>query len=361
MAIRGIPAVLVGDLNDYSKSFSRLAAFRALGVDVDAFSHSPAGDETLGFPRFSLAFRVAWKLGFHLDTEGANRWLIEAVKRKAPRIVWIEKGNMIRRSTLLRLKALVPGICIVSYTDDDMFNRTNTTWTYRHALSAYDVIFTTKSYNADPEELPAMGARRVVMVDKAYDPEQLYPINVTQADRQAIGSDVGFIGSFEQDRASQMLALARAGIRVRIWGNGWGGFDPGEPNLVIEGRPLVNSGGDMNYTRGICATRINLAFLRKANRDLHTDRSIEIPACGAFMLAEYSDEHARLFVEDKEAAYFRSSEELIEKVRFYLAHEEQRAAIAAAARARCVADGYRHEDRVKFMIETMLEMQGHNP
>tara|TARA_R110000787_G_scaffold26121_8_gene73199 strand:- start:1501 stop:2586 length:1086 start_codon:yes stop_codon:yes gene_type:complete len=358
LAISGIPALLVGDLNDYSKSFSRLTAFRALGVDVDAFSHSPAGDETLGFPRLSLAFRVAWKLGFHLDTEGANRWLIEAVRRKAPRIVWIEKGNMIRRSTLLRLKALVPDACIASYTDDDMFNRINTTWTYRRALPAYDVIFTTKSYNADPEELPAMGARRVVMVDKAYDPGQHFPAEVTEADRQAMGADVGFIGSFETDRAEQMLALARAGIRVRVWGNGWNGFDPGEPNLVIERRPLVNSGGELKYAKGICATRINLAFLRKANRDLHTDRSIEIPACGAFMLAEYSDEHARLFVEGEEAAYFRSTDELIEKVRYYLAHEERRAAIAAAGRARCLADGYRHEDRVKFMLETMLAMQG---
>ncbi|MDA0239719.1 MAG: glycosyltransferase [Proteobacteria bacterium] len=358
MAIRGIPALLVGDLNDYSKSFSRLMAFRALGLDVDAFSHSPAGDETLGFPRISFAFRVAWKLGFHLDTEGANRWLIEAIQRKRPRIVWIEKGNMIRRSTLLCIKALVPDACIASYTDDDMFNRTNTTWTYRHALSAYDVIFTTKSYNANPDELPAMGARRVVTVDKAYDPEQHFPVEMSEADRQTIGSDVGFIGSFEQDRALQMLALARAGIRVRVWGNGWDGFDPGEPNLAIERRPLVNSGGEMNYTQGICATRINLAFLRKANRDLHTDRSIEIPACGAFMLAEYSDEHARLFAEDEEAAYFRSTDELIEKVRFYLAHEERRAAIAAAGRARCVTGGYRHEDRVKFMVDTMLAMNG---
>ena len=76
------------------------------------------------------------------------------------------------------------------------------------------------------------------------------------------------------------------------------------------------------------------------------------------MLAEYSDEHARLFAEDEEAAYFRSTDELIEKVRFYLAHEERRAAIAAAGRARCVTGGYRHEDRVKFMVDTMLAMNG---
>lgn len=353
MAIRGIRALLVGDLNQYSKGLSRLKAFRALGVDVEACSHSPAGDETLGYPRLSLAFRLAWKLGFHLDSEGVNKWLIEAAQRHRPRIIWIEKGNMVRRSTLMRLKSICPDACIASYSDDDMFNRTNTSRTYRQALSAYDVIFTTKSYNAAPSELPAMGARRVVVVDKAYDPDQHFPIEPTESDREALGSDVGFIGSFEADRAAQMLALARAGVRVRVWGNGWDRFDPLDPNLVIERRPLVNGGEVQSYTRGICSTRINLAFLRKANRDLHTDRSIEIPACGGFMLAEYSDEHARLFVEGKEAAYFRDIDGLIETVRFYLGHEEERQVIARAGRSRCLTGGYRHEDRVKIMIENI--------
>ena len=354
LAFSEIPALLVGDLNEYSKGFSRLKAFRALGIDVEACSHSPAGDETLGYPRLSFTFRVAWNLGFHLDTECANEWLIESAQRISPRIIWIEKGNMVRRSTLMRLKAICPDACLASYSDDDMFNRTNTSRTYRQALSAYDVIFTTKSFNAASDELPAMGARRVIAVDKAYDPDQHFPIKPTEADLEALGSDVGFIGSFEADRAAQMLALARAGIRVRVWGNGWERFNPGEPNLVVERRPLVNRREFLSYTRGICSTRINLAFLRKANRDLHTDRSVEIPACGGFMLAEYSDEHARLFSEGKEAAYFHNIDELIEKVRFYLGHEDVRQAIARAGHARCLADGYRHEDRVRFMTEKIL-------
>jgi spore maturation protein CgeB len=233
-------------------------------------------------------------------------------------------------------------------------NPANRTWFYRFGLKFYDVVFTTKSYNADPSELPSLGARRVVMVDKAYDPDEHRPVALSEAETEWLSCDVGFIGSYEKDRAEQMLAVARHGIPVRIWGNGWENFRPDEKNLTVERRALVNDEDNPLYTKGICATRINLAFLRKANRDLHTDRSIEIPACGGFMLAEYSDEHARLFEEGKEAAFFRNRGELMQKIRHYLDNEDERSAIAAAGRQRCLEGGYSHQDRVAHMLDAIF-------
>jgi hypothetical protein len=350
----GLSVLFLGDLNHYSKGYSRLKAFRALGAKVEAFSHTPAGSPETGFAAPSVPFRIAWKLGFHLDTEGANGWLLRAAEGNRPDLVWIEKGNMLRPSVLRRLKTLRPDAIIASYSEDDMANRANRTWFYKGGLKHYDVVFTTKSYNADPPELPAMGARRVVVVDKAYDPDQHRPVEPSPAEKEWLSCDVGFIGSFERPRAEDMLHLARRGIPVRIWGNGWENFRPDEKNLTIERRALVNSADNPLYTKGICATRINLTFLRKANRDLQTDRSIEIPACGGFMLAEYSSEHARLFEEGREAAFFRSRDELVEMVRYYLANEDERAAIAAAGRRRCANSGYSHADRVAYMLECLF-------
>lgn len=350
----GLTVLFLGDLNEYSKGFSRLKAFRALGARVVEFSLAPLGGNDSGYVAPSLLFRIAWKLGFHLDLEKANDWLLRNAPIETPALIWIEKGNMIRPGVLQRLRTLCPDAIIASYTDDDMYSWTNRTWAYTRGLRNYDVVFTTKSYNADAAELPRLGARRVVMVNKAYDPDHHRPQTVDEQKRRWLASDVGFIGSFERPRAEDMLYLAQHGVPVRIWGNGWDGFRPAEANLIIERRALINTAENALYSKAISATKINLAFLRKANRDLHTDRSIEIPACGGFLMAEYSDEHARLFDEDKEAVFFRSRDELVEKVKYYLAHESERQDIAAAGLQRCLNVGYSHEDRVAFMLGSLF-------
>ncbi len=353
------PRILfIGDLNFYSKGASRLKSVERLGAEVRALSHAAVGDQSRGYVPPSLAFRIGWKLGFHVDEVGVNAKTLAAVRDFRPDVVWIEKGNMFRPATLAAIHAIHPAAVICSYTDDDMFNRLNNTWYYRRGLKHYDIVFSTKSFNANPDELPALGARRVVLVDKAYDADQHAPIDITDDERVAYGADVGFIGSFEAERAESMAHIARAGFQVRIWGNGWDGFAAGGgagiPTLQVECKPLMNAPGDFRYTKGIRATTINLGFLRKENRDLQTDRSVEIPACEAFMLAEYSDEHARLFTPGAEADYFIDRDDMVAKVRHYLAHPDACRRIAAAGRKRAVDGGYSLDDRMRAMIDTAL-------
>ena len=341
--------LFIGPLSPFGRTYQRKRALEELGCSVTAHSSPP---ESFFYERKpSLSYRVLWKVGFPPDLTRANKAILLKLQNEHFDILWIEKGNAIWPRTLRAAKEVSPTTQIMSYTEDDMFAPHNRSVFYTRGLKFYDVAFTTKSYNCAPNELPRLGAKRVMFVDKAFDIHVDRPIPVTLNDVEAFGGDVGFIGTYERERAQSILYLARNGVSVRVWGKGWSKLVGYHPNLLIEGRELY---GD-DYVKGLCATRINLCFLRKINRDLQTDRTMEIPACGAFMLAERTREHLRLFEEGKEAAYFGSNEELLEKVRYYLNHEDERSAIASAGRERCLDSGYSHHERLKYMLRSITE------
>ena len=341
--------LFIGPLSPFGRTYQRKRALEELGYSVTAHSSPPEGLSYGDIP--SLSYRVLCKVGFEPDLTRANKAILRKLQNQHFDILWIEKGNAIWPRTLRAVKDVSPTTQILSYTEDDMFAPHNRSVFYTRGLKHYDVVFTTKSYNCTPNELPSLGAKRVIFVDKAFDIHAHRPIPVSLNDVEALGGDVGFIGSYERERAESMLYLAKNGISVRVWGYGWSKLAGYHPNLLIENRPLL---GD-DYAKGLCATRINLCFLRKMNRDLQTDRTMEIPACGAYMLAERTGEHLRLFEEGKEAAYFGSNEELLEKVRYYLDHEGERRGIASAGRKRCLDSGYSHHERLKYMLRRITE------
>jgi len=123
-------------------------------------------------------------------------------------------------------------------------------------------------------------------------------------------------------------------------------------NLRVERAGLYGE----DYARAICNFDINLAFLRKAADDRVTTRSLEIPACGGFMLAERTREHSELFEEGKEAAFFGSERELHDKCEYYLEQEDERSRIAAAGMKRCTDSGYSNDAQLRHMLGIVQAM-----
>jgi len=75
---------------------------------------------------------------------------------------------------------------------------------------------------------------------------------------------------------------------------------------------------------------------------------------GLRMLAERTTDHLRLFEEGREAEYFATPDELLAKVRHYLAHDDERRAIAEAGRERCRSSGYDLDTRARRMLSDVL-------
>jgi len=328
-------------------ALQRSEGLQRLGHEVvRVSSHSPDPRE-----EWSLRSRIANRLGWTLDQAGANAAIRERVREERYDILWVDKGRTILPSTLRAVREAGRDTFFLAYSPDDMMNPRNQSRAWRGCVPLYDMHVTTKSYNID--ELRTIGAKRVFFVDNGFDPETHRPLELTDEERRRWGADVSFTGSFERDRFERMLALARSGVTVVIQGPQWEPYRDVHERLVVRPGELI---GD-DYVRAICATRINLCFLRKVNRDLQTTRTMEIPACGGFMLGERTREHLALFEEGKEAEFFESEEELLAKVRYYLDHEEDRRRIAAAGRERCLRSGYSNIDHLKKIVERIQEIR----
>ena len=77
------------------------------------------------------------------------------------------------------------------------------------------------------------------MIGNSYDPATHRPTEVSPAERDLYGGEVGFIGAWEAERAETLYYLATNGIRVRIWGGGWHKLRRRHERLVVEKRGPV--------------------------------------------------------------------------------------------------------------------------
>lgn len=338
---------MVGETFDESRTVQRVRAMRALGhaVTTIATTRADFNYET----RPGLMRRVRQRLRVPGDPADANRGLLRAVGDGAD-ILWIEAAGMIRAGTLRRARAINPRIGILWYSEDDMMNLRHRSLWLDAALPLFDLWVTTKSFNTRDDEMPSRGVRNVLFVNNSCDPALHRPMDLDQDARARLGAPVSFVGSCEEPRARSLLHLAENGFTVRVWGNGWHDWVGRHPNMTVENRPIYND----DYVRAICASALNIGFLRKSNRDLQTCRSIEIPACGGFMVHERNDEICRLLREDKEAVYWSSDHELAEICGRWLADDAGRERVGRAGRERIRELELTHEANIRRML-TALE------
>lgn len=286
------------------------------------------------------------------DLSKANKQIREKIRTHKYDLIWIDKGIIIKEDTFKMIRKYSPRTKIVGYSPDYMCARHNQTRDFFKSLKYYDTFVTTKSYSVD--DLKLLGCRDVYWVGNSYQEGFHKPYSLTEEEMKKYGCDVGFIGAWEEERCKSLIFLADNGVKVKIWGSKeWKDICVKHKNLEFAGRELF----DENYCKAICGCKISLCFLRKMNLDLQTTRTVEIPACGSFMLAERTSEHLAMFEEDKEAAYFSSNEELLEKCRYYIQHEEARRQIAQAGYKRCINSGYSNYERIKTIINYVFSKE----
>ena len=81
-------------------------------------------------------------------------------------------------------------------------------------------------------------------------------------------------------------------------------------------------------------------------------RNFEIPGSGGFLLTANASNLEDYFVPEKEIAVFTDTADLIDKVRYYLKHEDEREAIRKAGHKRALRE-HTFERRFRKILETI--------
>ncbi len=102
---------------------------------------------------------------------------------------------------------------------------------------------------------------------------------------------------------------------------------------------------------------INFNCTSKQMKGAVNQRLFDVPAAGAFVLTDTRAQTEELFEIGKELICYGEPEEIPELVRYYLDHDAERTRIAAAARARVLAE-HTWTHRVETVIRRMREVYG---
>ena len=119
-------------------------------------------------------------------------------------------------------------------------------------------------------------------------------------------------------------------------------------------------GGVFGDDYALLLNRARIVFNHTLRGEMNL-RCFEAPACGALVFVEESNLETRIWFADRREAVFYRPENLIELISYYLDHEEERAAIAAAGEARAaeLAGEHRLDECLEALSAVPVGVRGY--
>jgi len=180
------------------------------------------------------------------------------------------------------------------------------------------------------------------------------PVVLSPSDRAIWSSEVCFVGTWMPERGPFMARLHEQNVPLSIWGDRWQKAKEWSLFKSAWRGPGVYRN---DYIKPLLASEICLGLLSKGNRDLHTTRSIEIPALGALLCAERTTEHLQMYEEGKEAIFWKDADECAEKCMMLLKNPRLRKEIAQRGHERCRKNNYYNEPTLSKIITSAMGMK----
>src|SRR5215469_4512910 len=352
----------LGEIDVGQTALMRMRALERLGHTILGI-HTTEPWKRATWVKRQLQRRTRW--GSIVDE--LNSSILCAAREFRPTLVWADKQEYLRAETVRELQKL--GAKTVHFTPDPYFSLDwKRTRLMDEAMGAFDALIYCKSYERPQYE--SLG-KSVVYMPLGYCDQVHRPLESGDARWKC---SVGFLGGWEPRRERLLHAVNAARIDLKIWGGYWEFLRDGKwtmrRQIILrqlagkekfrfhrdEGLARAYQGGEVyadDYARALTGAEIGLGFLRKVCPDQHTTRTFEIPACGSMLLADRTEEHQSFFEEGEEAEFFDSSEELVDKVKFYSMNGSARKRIANKGHQRCRESGYAYIYRMTDALQRL--------
>ncbi len=322
----------------------RANALRRLGHSVEHI------DLRYFLPKTLWVDRITWRLGGNIFSSWIERALPTRLLGKRFDLCYVNGGEWVTPKVIELLRNYAPKL--VNYnTDDPLGLRDGSRFkAYRQSLPYYDLNVVVRQENV--VEAKALGAKKLLRVYMSADEIAHAPRELTEQDHQTWDTDVLFLGTWMPERGPFLVDLIKYGVSLTIRGPNW--------QKAAEWPQLKNywKGGTVegdDYAKAIQCAKVNLGLLSKGNRDLHTTRSLEIPALGGLLCAERTSEHLTMYKEGEEALFWKDAEECAAMCRLALSDEVKRQAIADAGHLRLKQNGHHNE----IILATIVAAVGH--
>ena len=292
--------ILLARLEDCSQH--RLAKYIAgnleLNANIDLYFNEPLQKVFSKVIACDFTRRIT-----EIGVKGMNEEIIQLVRKERPKyVVWLSAMYELLESTLDTIRE--EGSIVVGWFFDDEYRFAHySKWWVSHL--DYCVTF-------DREALPkyeALGARVIHEISCEGVPAERDWSNIEE------GYEVSFVGWREKAAREEYIdEIQRRSIPLSLFGRGW-------PAGYVSYEKML----DIFWT-----SKINLNFSRVGGRTGLKARVTLVCLTGGFLLTEYTPGLENYFEIDKEIVCFKNDEEMIDKITYYLNHDEERRAIAQA-------------------------------
>jgi spore maturation protein CgeB len=314
-----------------------------------SFEHYNFFDSLVGMGHDILYFDLG-KLQEGRNRGRLNQRLLDVVLSEHPDVMFTVPFTTELDQTILKQINLKTSTPTVAWFCDDHWRFDNYT---RHWAPCFQWSVTT-ALSALPK-YKALGYQNAIRSQWACNHFRYKPGN------SPFSCDVTFVGQPHGNRKRWIEAVREAGINVHAWGNGWESgrlsqeemikvFATSRINLNLSNASSTGTGnnGPIHRLRTLAAATLPKGLKQSLKRSIVRStketaaavdnllpeqikgRNFEVPGCGGFMLTGKAEDLDSYYQEGREIVSFRTIPELIEKIRYYLSHEEERIAVAEA-------------------------------